>query len=213
MVRPNHVGLRYFFHAVDRYSLFPDRIGIEHTDQGSAVRDAPNIAAELAKGSELPCSSIVFVSRDGIAKPSSHSRSAHRSAQNAELTRHGTRASCLFPALPPTDKPGCPNRTSADRLIGVRDLGGKREHPPCRRRFDRRRIAGDYATFNRSLAQTNMRKWPRRTARLPIPIERRANTAIGAFAVESTRMAAGEFALGDVTRCSHDRRRPKRGYS
>src|SRR5262249_12191572 len=62
-------AMRYFFHIVDKYGLFPDRIGVEHADQGSAVRHARNIAAELAKAGELFRSSIVFVSRDGAFKP------------------------------------------------------------------------------------------------------------------------------------------------
>lgn len=66
------VGVRYFFHIVDRYGLFPDRTGFEHADQGSAVRHARNIAAELAKAGELFRSSVVFVSRNGLAGPSSH---------------------------------------------------------------------------------------------------------------------------------------------
>lgn len=63
--RPIRVGMRYFFHIVDRYGLFPDKTGVEHADQGSAVRHARNIAAELAKAGEFFRSSIVFVSRDG----------------------------------------------------------------------------------------------------------------------------------------------------
>jgi hypothetical protein len=62
--------VRYFFHIVDRYGLFPDRTGVEHAYQNSAVRHARDIAAELAKAGEFFRSSIVFVSRDGIAKPS-----------------------------------------------------------------------------------------------------------------------------------------------
>jgi hypothetical protein len=61
--------MRYFFHIVDRYGLFPDRIGVEHGDQGSAVRHARNIATELAKAGELCRSGIVIVSRDSVAKP------------------------------------------------------------------------------------------------------------------------------------------------
>lgn len=66
------LGVRYFFHIVDRYGLFPDRTGFEHADQGSAVRHARSIAAELAKAGELFRSSVVFVSRNGVAEPSSH---------------------------------------------------------------------------------------------------------------------------------------------
>jgi hypothetical protein len=61
--------MRYFFHIVDRYGLFPDRTGFEHADHGSAALHAGNIAAELAKAGELFRSSIVFVSRDGVARP------------------------------------------------------------------------------------------------------------------------------------------------
>jgi hypothetical protein len=61
--------MRYFFHIVDRYGLFPDRTGVEHPDQGSAARHARAIAAELAKAGEFFRSSIVFVSRDGATKP------------------------------------------------------------------------------------------------------------------------------------------------
>ena len=62
--------MRYFFHIVDRYGLFLDRTGFEHADQGSAALHAQNIAAELAKAGEFFRSSVVFVSQDGLAKPS-----------------------------------------------------------------------------------------------------------------------------------------------
>lgn len=61
--------MRYFFHIVDRYGLFPDKTGVEHADQGSAVRHARNIAVELAKAGEFFRAGIVFVSRDGVTKP------------------------------------------------------------------------------------------------------------------------------------------------
>jgi len=63
--------VRYFFHIVDRYGLFPDWNGFEHADQASAVLHARNIAAELAKAGEFFRSSVVFVSRDGIAQVTS----------------------------------------------------------------------------------------------------------------------------------------------
>jgi len=61
--------VRYFFHIVDRYGLFPDSTGFEHADQCSAARHAKNIAAELAKAGELFRSSVVFVSHRGVARP------------------------------------------------------------------------------------------------------------------------------------------------
>jgi hypothetical protein len=63
--------MRYFFHIVDRYGLFPDGTGCEHADQGSAVVHARNIAAELAKAGALFQSSVVFVSRNRVTSPSS----------------------------------------------------------------------------------------------------------------------------------------------
>jgi hypothetical protein len=76
-------GVRYFFHIVDQYGLFPDGAGSEHADQDSAELHARNIAAELAKAGELFRSSVVFVSRDGDAKPSS-SRDQDTAAHTAE---------------------------------------------------------------------------------------------------------------------------------
>jgi hypothetical protein len=64
--------VRYFFHAVDWYGLFPDLIGFEHAGQGSAVCHARNMAAKLAKEGEFCRSGIVSISREGVAKPSSH---------------------------------------------------------------------------------------------------------------------------------------------
>ncbi|WP_371929928.1 hypothetical protein [Bradyrhizobium sp. CCGUVB1N3] len=55
--------MRYFFHIVDRYGLFPDRIGCEHGDQDAALEHARRIAAELAKTGEFFRSSFVFVAR------------------------------------------------------------------------------------------------------------------------------------------------------
>ena len=67
---PNRLSVRYFFHIVDRYGLFPDRTGFERVDHNSAALHVEKIAAELAKAGELFRSSIVFVSHDGVAKPS-----------------------------------------------------------------------------------------------------------------------------------------------
>jgi hypothetical protein len=47
-----------------------------------------------------------------------------RPSASAELTRCGTCVPCLFPAVPPTDKPGCPRGNNADKvvLVGWPDL-------------------------------------------------------------------------------------------
>jgi hypothetical protein len=64
--------MRYFFHIVDKYGLFPDRTGSEHVDQDAALFHARRIAAELAKAGEFFRSSVVFVARDAVPqRPSS----------------------------------------------------------------------------------------------------------------------------------------------
>jgi hypothetical protein len=65
--------MRYFFHIVDRYGLFPDWIGCEHADQDAALEHARRIAAELAKTGEFFRSSFVFVAQ--AAAPGSLSSS------------------------------------------------------------------------------------------------------------------------------------------
>jgi hypothetical protein len=53
--------VRYFFHIVDRYGLFPDSTGFERTDQNSAALHArDDIAAELARAGDFFRSSIVL---------------------------------------------------------------------------------------------------------------------------------------------------------
>jgi hypothetical protein len=63
--------MRYFFHIVDRYGIYPDESGCEHADQEAALRRARRIAAELAKAGELFRSSFVFVARTAISRSSS----------------------------------------------------------------------------------------------------------------------------------------------
>jgi hypothetical protein len=53
--------MRYFFHIVDRYGLFPDGIGFECTDRHAAVEHAARIAAELAKAGEFCRAGAVLV--------------------------------------------------------------------------------------------------------------------------------------------------------
>ncbi|MGY8668032.1 hypothetical protein Q3C01_37495 [Bradyrhizobium sp. UFLA05-109] len=53
--------MRYFFHIVDRYGVFPDWIGCVHADQDAALEHARRIAAELAKTGEFFRESFVFV--------------------------------------------------------------------------------------------------------------------------------------------------------
>ncbi|MCP3467694.1 hypothetical protein [Bradyrhizobium sp. CCGUVB23] len=65
--------MRYFFHIVDRYGLFPDWIGCEYADQDAALEHARRLAAELAKTGEFFRSSFVFVAR--ASAPGSLSRS------------------------------------------------------------------------------------------------------------------------------------------
>jgi len=63
--------MRYFFHIVDRYGIYPDESRCEHADQEAALRHARRIAAESAKAGELFRSSFVFVARTGISLSSS----------------------------------------------------------------------------------------------------------------------------------------------
>jgi hypothetical protein len=63
--------MRYFFHIVDKYGLFPDGIGCELADQDAAILHARPIAAELAKAGEFFRFSVVFVAL--IAAPGSSS--------------------------------------------------------------------------------------------------------------------------------------------
>ncbi|GLR84449.1 DUF6894 family protein [Bradyrhizobium iriomotense] len=74
--------MRYFFHIVDRYGLFPDRTGCEHADQDAALEHARRIAAELAKTGEFFRSSFVFVAR--AAAPCSPPGSDQSSAARVE---------------------------------------------------------------------------------------------------------------------------------
>lgn len=63
--------MRYFFHIVDKYGLFPYEIGCELADQDAAILHARRIAAELAKAGEFFRFSVVFVAL--IAAPGSSS--------------------------------------------------------------------------------------------------------------------------------------------
>ncbi|MGV7212298.1 DUF6894 family protein [Bradyrhizobium sp. UFLA05-112] len=65
--------MRYFFHIVDRYGLFPDLTGCEHADLDAALEHARRLAAELAKTGEFFRSSFVFVARAAAAGSPSRS--------------------------------------------------------------------------------------------------------------------------------------------
>ena len=58
--------MRYFFHIVDRYGLFRDRIGFACADRNAAVAHAERIAAELAKAGELFRAGAVLVTQDTL---------------------------------------------------------------------------------------------------------------------------------------------------
>jgi hypothetical protein len=60
--------MRYFFHIVDRYGLFPDSTGFECADRHAAVEHAARVAAELAKAGELFRAGAVLVT-DIVAAP------------------------------------------------------------------------------------------------------------------------------------------------
>jgi hypothetical protein len=53
--------MRYFFHIVDRYGLFPDGIGFECADRHAAVEHAARVAAELARAGEFFRAGAVLV--------------------------------------------------------------------------------------------------------------------------------------------------------
>ena len=55
--------MRYFFHIVDKYGLYPDEMGHEYADQEAAVLHARRIASELAKAGEFFRASFVLVAR------------------------------------------------------------------------------------------------------------------------------------------------------
>jgi len=107
----------------------PDRVRAYRPGFGAASR--PQYCCRVGKGRRvLPvqcrvcqprrrCQTIVQVRR------------ASRRARNPELKRRGTLGPCLFPRPPPTDKPGCPNGNSADKVVPDRRLAGFSHSPLC----------------------------------------------------------------------------------
>jgi Domain of unknown function (DUF6894) len=59
--------MRFFFHIVDRYGLFPDGIGFECADRHAAVEHAERIATELAKAGEFFRAGAVLVTHDAVS--------------------------------------------------------------------------------------------------------------------------------------------------
>ena len=94
--------MRYFFHIVDRYGLLPDVTGCDCADHGAAVLHAGRIATELAKAGEFFRSSVVFVARTAVSKPSPARGQDLATPIAKESPRpevaQGDR-SCRFPAL------------------------------------------------------------------------------------------------------------------
>jgi hypothetical protein len=87
--------MRYFFHIVDKYGLFPDRTGSEHADQHAAILHARRIATELAKAGEFFRLSFVFVAQDAVSPPS-FDRAQSAAAPIANPRQCVKRVPCLF---------------------------------------------------------------------------------------------------------------------
>jgi hypothetical protein len=80
--------MRYFFHIVDRYGLFPDMIGFDRADRNSAVLHAERIAAELARGGEFFRSGAVLVTGAPIAS-ATRDRGAGTRPESGKAARLG----------------------------------------------------------------------------------------------------------------------------
>jgi hypothetical protein len=93
--------MRYFFHIVDRYGLFPDGIGFECADRHAAFEHAERIAAELAKAGEFFRAGAVLVTGNAVPAPIS-------GCDRSTLAGPAVAAVCDARFLPrlATEKPG-----------------------------------------------------------------------------------------------------------
>ena len=115
--------MRYFFHIVDRYGLFPDVTGCDCADHGAAVLHAGRIATELAKAGEFFRSSVVFVARTAVSKPSP-ARGQDLATPIASQGLKSLKGIDLADFLPllPTENPRCASGKAASKVFARRWL-------------------------------------------------------------------------------------------